>query len=414
MAFLWSSLVKDLRRRIRDPLALVLWLGIPLVILTILLLAFGGSGSGKPQARLLVADLDDSFLSGALSTAFGQGPLAEIVIVEAVELEEGKRKIGKGEGSALLVIPEGFGDAVLSGESSVLTLTTNPAQNILPGILEETLEVLVDGVFYARRILGDEIDTVGDFFDSDSGPSNIAISTLSVQLNETVTRISKYLTPEPVIALESEIVEDEALANLSFGGLFFQGMFFMAIVFMAQGVSDDVWQERAQGTLRRLVTTPQAISSFLGGKYLSVAVIVAAAALLVLPIGAWLYGFIWSRLPVAVLWMAFSALLLTAVFTVIQLLATSQRGGSILTNMILFPMIMVGGNFFPFEVMPEWLANIGRRTPNGWALEQLKAILNGSASAQSIGVAFLALSAIGGVAFLFGTWRIRRGFAQGV
>ena len=413
MAFLWSCVVKDLQRRLRDPFGLLLWLGIPFVILAILLLAFGGSGKVKPQARLLVADLDDSFLSGALAAAFGQGPLAELVLVEAVDLEEGRERIGDGDGSALLVIPAGFGDAVLSGGASTLELTTNPAQRILPGIIEETLEVVVEGVFYARRLLGDELETVSALLDADTGPSNATLVQLTVEINEVVTRISKYLAPEPVISLDSR-VEEEEQPDLNFGALFFQGMFFMAIVFMGQGVSDDVCAERSQGTLRRLVTTPQAISTFLGGKMLAIGVVFAAAATLVLPIGAWLYDFAWPRIPVAILWVTFSGLLLTTLFTMIQLFAASQRAGSILSTVILFPIIMIGGSFFPFEMMPPGLAAIGQRTPNGWALQHLKAILAGTATLQSMAVAFVALSAMGAAAFLISSWRIRRGFAQGV
>lgn len=112
--------------------------------------------------------------------------------------------------------------------------------------------------------------------------------------------------------------------------------------------------------------------------------------------------------------MTFSGLLLTTLFTMIQLFAASQRAGSILSTVILFPMIMIGGSFFPFEMMPPGLAAIGQRTPNGWALQHLKAILAGTATLQSMAVAFVALSAMGAAAFLISSWRIRRGFAQGV
>ena len=45
--------------------------------------------------------------------------------------------------------------------------------------------------------------------------------------------------------------------------------------------------------------------------------------------------------------------------------------------MIVFPLIMIGGSFFPFEVMPAWMARIGRWTPNGLASRNVKQILFG-------------------------------------
>ena len=50
MRYVWATALKDLRRRLRDPLALALWLGIPFVVLSLLSLAFGG-GDATPQAN---------------------------------------------------------------------------------------------------------------------------------------------------------------------------------------------------------------------------------------------------------------------------------------------------------------------------------------------------------------------------
>ena len=62
----------------------------------------------------------------------------------------------------------------------------------------------------------------------------------------------------------------------------------------------------------------------------------------------------------------------------IQLLASSTRGGQFLSSMIVFPLMMIGGSFFPLEVMPPWMARIGRWTPNGLGVVQLKEILFGA------------------------------------
>jgi ABC-type multidrug transport system permease subunit len=96
----------------------------------------------------------------------------------------------------------------------------------------------------------------------------------------------------------------------------------------------------------------------------------------------------------------------------IQLLASQQRTAGVLTTMILFPLLMVGGSFFPFEIMPEWLARIGRATPNGWALTQLGAILRGGARAADLAVPFAVLSAVGIACFLLAARRVARGFAN--
>ena len=68
------------------------------------------------------------------------------------------------------------------------------------------------------------------------------------------------------------------------------------------------------------------------------------------------------------LWITFAGAVMLSYFVLLQLLASGQQAGSLLSNLVLFPLVMVGGSFFPFEAMPEWMAAIGGWTPNGLAL----------------------------------------------
>jgi ABC-type multidrug transport system permease subunit len=415
-AFVWQSARKDFTRRLRDPLALLLWIGIPVVIGGLILLVSGGGGEAQaPKARLWIVDSDESFLSGALVNAFTAPQSAQYFEVEQLDEVEGRRRIEKGDGSALLVIPAGFGDAVLNETPSKLELVTNPSQRILPGIVEEMLSILVDGVYYAHRILPDDVREQMRKFSAGPGAGasvfpDLEIAAFSVEINRTVERLKKYLFP-PVMQLETAVEEQQG-QGLNFGLLFFPSMIFMALFFVAQGLSDEVWKERAQGTLRRASWSPQSIASFFGGKLIASALIFAPVCLMGVGLGIVFFDFEVSSLPVALLWGVGTGVALTALMTLIQLHATSQRAGSFLTNLILFPLIMIGGAFFPFEAMPAWMAAVGRRTPNGWALEELKAILLGKAQAPQLALAFVGLAAVLAVLAWLCVERLKRRFAK--
>jgi ABC-type multidrug transport system permease subunit len=71
---------------------------------------------------------------------------------------------------------------------------------------------------------------------------------------------------------------------------------------------------------------------------------------------------------------------------------------------------MLGGSFFPFEMMPAWLARIGRWTPNGWALVKLRGMLDGSADATGIAAAFGIAAAVSGLLFWWVSRRLRNRF----
>ena len=78
LRLMWISAVKDLRRQLRDPFVMILWIGVPLVMGLLIHLVFGGEGSA-PQGRLLIADQDNSIVSNLLTAAFNRPPLGKML-----------------------------------------------------------------------------------------------------------------------------------------------------------------------------------------------------------------------------------------------------------------------------------------------------------------------------------------------
>ena len=136
-------------------------------------------------------------------------------------------------------------------------------------------------------------------------------------------------------------------------------------------------------------------------------------AVVALSIGCWYFELGLDALPLAAAWTALCGAMLLAAMMLIQLFAASQRGGNILTMGIVFPLMMIGGSFFPLEAMPSWMATVGAHTPNGWALVQLKRILFERNGLVSLGPALLAVVVVGTALFATCAYRLRNGFAQG-
>ena len=393
MRFLRESLRKDLVRHAKDPLAMALWTGIPLVVGLLIVFAFGDRSDKPPRAKVLIADQDDTFVSGLLKALLAREEL-RILESEVVALEDGEARIARGDGSALLVIPAGFQDAVLKDEPVELALSTNPAQSVLPQLAEQMLQAFVDLAFYAQRVLGDEVreivDELGGF---DGPPSDETVARISVVANGVITRARRYLAP-PALALETSVDEGEKRPNLAV--LFLPGIVVMALVFLANGISEDLWRERRLGTIRRAVSAPAGVGPLFGGKVVAGMLVAAGISLVMLLLGMWYLELPLRKLPVAVVWCTLTAGVLLLGMCYLQTLASSQHGGQILANAVSFPLLMLGGSFFPSELMPGWLAAIGRYTPNGWSLEHLKDLLvdRGSSAALWIGFGVLCLVAL--------------------
>ena len=390
---LLNSIQKDIKWRLSDPVSLVMWIGIPVLVGGLMAMVFGGSGV-SPKAKLLVADRDDSFLTRALSGASGGNGFLQI---EKVEPAEGRRRIGEGDGSGFLVIPEGFTDALIHDHPVELVLITNPSQTILPKILQEGLEMGVDASFYLQRLAGDLLREMDQpppagqtFFDS------AKIAAMSMKINNRLKKMENVFFP-PVLSVDDELTpsqensqkEKGVAKRFSFGLLLFPGILFMSLMFIAQGVSYDVWREKDLGTLARLLCSPTGAGTFLLSKMVSGTLVVATVASAGLLLGYLTFDLPLSVLPGALLWISFAGTSLLALFFVVQMLASSSRGANVLTSVLVFPLMMIGGSFVPFNSMPKGMAMIGEFTPDGLAVVQLHAIVRSAVDSGALTTAAL-------------------------
>lgn len=414
--FVIRTALKDLKRRLRDPAAFALWIGMPVALGTMISLAFGGFNSGEgPTAEIWVVDRDESTLSGMLVTALAAGSdYGFPLVAHEVDLAEGRRRIDDGKGSALLIIPADFGSDLLNERPTRLELVTNPTQYVLPQMIEESLRLAVDGVFYVQQVFGEPISRIAEAADrSNRFFSNSDVAEISVLFNQAMIRMDSLLFP-PVIDID--VVKpggsDEDAPQRGFIDVFLPSMLFMALVFMALGISEDLWIEKRQGTLRRALATPNAAAKVLAGKLLAGTSLMAVVGFAALAAARYLLGAQVQNLVPAVLWTTYTGAFFLLLVFLLQLYASSQRAGGVLGSLIMMPLLMLGGSFFPFETMPSGFMRIGRLTPNGWALIQLNGILRADVDWSRLAVTAAGLGAAGAILFLVANRRMAGAFAR--
>lgn len=406
MRFILHTAVKDLRRRLADPAALLLWIGLPLLVGGFMALLAGGGGPSV-KAQLLVVDEDNSMASRFLVGASRQGRLHEFLDVAEVTIGDGRRRIDAGDGSALLVIPKGFQDGILNEQPTVLTLLTNPSQQILPAIVEEGLAVTAEGAFYLQRLFGKPIRAMTEATRGQA-PTDDAVAAISRQVNQSVTRLASTLDG-PVIRLETRR-EGEPSAAADAGSLFLPGLLLMSLLFMANGMSFDIWLERDRGTLGRAVSTPHRMAAFLGGKLVATVILTACVSLVALVIAIAAFDVHPIRAAAALVWACYAGAALFCYLVLVQVSARHARTAAVLSQMVVLPLMMIGGSFFPFDLMPGWMAAIGRWTPNGLAVARVRDILFGRPDLSSIAVAAIGLGVPAVLAFALAVRRMRGPF----
>jgi hypothetical protein len=402
MRFIFLSALKDLRRLRHEPLTLATWVGIPLLV-AVLLVAFFGREQPKPQGLVLIADQDNTLVSALVMHAYTQDKLGDMFTVQQVPVQEGRRRIGSGDGSALVIIPKGFSRAVLGRQEAKIQLITNPSQGILPGIVESVTSVLVEGVWRLQQLVGDDLRR----YSGNEEPKDADIAAQSIRYRHLATDLRKYLDP-PVIKLTVETIEPKPRrAQINISEAMFPSMTFLALMLVAFGTANDIWKEKMNATLRRAAVTRGSIAGFLGGKVLALWIVFALIGVVALLSGKFLVG-LESRNPVlAVLWLAAGGGTMYMFLVLLNTFFSNPRGATMISNFLVMILAMLGGSFFPLDIMPDSLARIGRWTPNGMAMQLFRDILAGQFNHAGLVTAFAAAIGLTVLLLAAAAWRLR-------
>jgi len=398
VSWLPALLRLELARRLAERWSLPMILALPLIfggLMTLIL-----SDGARPSGELLVVDHDDTFLSRLMANVYSQGELGEIFDLVMSDDEAAARdRVAADGASAALILPSGFGQALLDGTSAEVVLLTNPSQRILPGIAEEVTAGVLELAGYARRLLAPQIDALRAL---DESPDDAFIAALSVDIRHQVERFEGLLFPP---ALEVEIVARQTeQSGPGLGELFYPAILVMALVFAAQHLATDLWSEREGATLRRLATAPLAWPLWLLARLFVALAVSAAVALLVSLLYFLWFDWDWALLLPALAWALIAALPLYALMLLLCQLAGSRRSADVLTMVVLIPALILGGSFFPFAAMPDGMVAIGRWLPNGVAARWLTDLMFGQARladllAPAAGLLGLGLAMLGLVAW---------------
>jgi ABC-type multidrug transport system permease subunit len=140
--------------------------------------------------------------------------------------------------------------------------------------------------------------------------------------------------------------------------------------------------------------------------------VIGAISLLTLLAGFAYHGVAWGKLPSSLAWLVVSGVGLFGWFAALQMLFSNQKAASVVSTVLLFPLMMAGGSFFPLAALPDFIANIGRLSPNGFIADRLTTELTSAASwtFDAGSWAIVGAMTLSGLAIC--GWRLGTGFAR--
>lgn len=410
MKLVFLLLKNDLRRRLRNPLGVILMMCIPLVITLIIGLVFGGEGGIElPRIKVLLVDKDNGLFGQFIRQSMQQEQFAEMIDLVAVEEEEGLVLMEKGKASALIIIPENFTGNVLDRKPVEIALIKNPAEGFLPMIVEElvtTTALLLDQGMY---IFAEPVEKARSIIDASKWPSGGDFQALLDSGRDRIILVGGYLT-DSLVALRSEVADSDEEEEEGFNIFAFilPGSLMIGLLFISELVLRDIVREKNAGTLARQFAAPVNAEHVIASKILATFTITGAACMLLLVIGRFGFGISLGKpIPLVVQFIG-TILMCTGVISLLYGFIRSERAADAVLSVAIIVMALFGGSMVPIEQMGGALQKIGRFSPVYWAADGFKKIFVYDAGLREISLHIIILYGLGIVAIVLGAPLLRR------
>jgi ABC-2 type transport system permease protein len=339
----WQLTLAQLRIFMRNRQVLFWTLIFP-IFLMIMLGSFLGQGNGLNLTAGII-DNDHSSFSGDFVTSLEKNEAIKLQI--ETEEEKALSSLKKGDLQLVLVIPKGY-------ESSLKNGGTQAQPFALPVYFND---------------------------------ANFAVSQVGLALvNGVIDEISKQRTAyKPVVVMESHGIEALHLQYIDF---LVPGIVAMMIMSNnMNGVAGQIASWRERGILRRMQGTTLKASTFIAAQITARLVLNGLQALIVLIVAHFIFGIAirgsWFTL---VAFIVLGTLAFMAIGFIIAGIAKTPESAGPIAGVLSFPMMFLGGVFFPIKNMPEFIQPIVKLLPISHLSTALRETINVGATMMSLGM----------------------------
>jgi ABC-2 type transport system permease protein len=383
MRRLFLVLGNDVRRRLKAPLAIVIYIAIPLVMTGLIGLVFAprAEETQLPPIRVLLVDHDQSIASKLLLGAFDVEQMKKMFQVTVTDEAEGRKRMEDGKASAMVVIPERFTLDLLEVKPVTLLVVKNPAEQFLPDVVEEFMNTMAVMLSGAVQAFADEARGIRAMLESPL--ESISWEALAPELGKAQKKMiaaGKYLDPLLIRLSEEETEAAGVKTKFTQADLFsviLPGMAVMFLLFIVQTLMRDLISEREDGKLRRMMTTPLRPLELIGARLLGGWVMGMAVLLVMAGAGTLVFRVRWGPFGYFLLLGAAASFWTSAFFALLHALFRNRNQAGALSAPIILAFSLFGGSMMNVEAMPKAFRAVGILTPNRWFIDGAALVRDG-------------------------------------
>jgi ABC-2 type transport system permease protein len=356
---LWTIALNDLKQTFKDKMFFFWLLVFPLLFAFIFGTTFSETDEGDRKVTLNVLDRDKSFLSQKLISELESDKYA--VRVSDTKTEKSVRT---------LIIPQNFQKDIVSGTQVELVLEKEASNNVeaSQAAYSNTLKAIIKIISKVVIIAPQDEKDLENEYDQKNLERLISLRSETGGRAQAIPAGFNHSIPAITI------------------------MFIIFNILMYGGII--LLQERRHGQLERIFLSPATFATILGGKWTSRVILGILQTVLLLAVGKILFKiYLGSSLLSIFLVALFFCGTISGMSILFGSLIRKEEIIIILNILVANTMAALGGCWWPLELVPRGVRNLGFIFPTGWAMDALhKLIFFGrgfSSILPHIGVLFL-------------------------
>jgi ABC-2 type transport system permease protein len=373
----------ELRRVTRDRTFLFFAVLLPVLII----LLIGVTISSNTEIRVGVVDEGPSPLSSRLGRALDAD--ATVTVEPYAGRAAGVAALRRGEVSAVVVVPGGFDAALRAGRRVDLPV-------LVPGSAEGSQAALTG----LGSVVAQHAATVQ--------AALFATGTAGREFDENLRAAARLQQDVAAVPVRTVVV-DSASNYLPLGFSYSAPTMLVLFVFInAVAGGAAMIQTRRYGIFARALAAPTRPRDLVLGEALCYLALTLGQALLIVTVGAVLFGVSWGNpLAAVALVLVWAAVGTGAGMVAGTFFRTPEQAGAI-GPAIGIAFGMLGGCMWPLEIVPEGVARLGHLTPHAWAVDAWVEVLSRGGGLPEVAGYLAILSLYAAALLALASLRLRR------
>jgi len=355
---------KDLLQAFKDRKGMLLSFLLPIVLIALFSLVYGGISVGVENIprKVIFCDMDSTTMSRALQTELQNSKGLDLVLQAK---EAGKKLILDGEVSSMLLVNKGFADSLSLGASAPVEFFYDESKDMEMGLVKGALMSVLMPFMGEQGGKGQIHRFIDEKYAYDL-PAEI-IQEIHADID------SQYSSDEAANGMNTTIKTTALSVSEALPwGLIqaFAGTSVMMLLFSIVAMGASIIKEQENGTLKRLMYSPIKPWHIMVSKLLS-GFIFALLQMTVLLLFVYLvFGLdIFQNFFALILLVASTSFAVSGFGILIAAVSKSQKQVESLSLIIVLVMSALGGSMIPLFIFPEFLKTVALFTLNYWAID---------------------------------------------